>query len=109
MTSPLFTRTSNVANLQEKRRFRRRCYIASILLAALVSTLTSSALWSSNGLWDRMISACSACRRLGAEKSHRRTLAPEGTAYYTCQPEQFATFFVSPPRQNTLEPPIDDR
>ena len=109
MTSPHSTRTSNVANLRRERHFRRRCYIASILFAVLVSTLTSSALWSSNGLWVRMRSACSACGSLGAEKAHRLILGPGGPAYYTCQPEQRATLFILPPEQSTLESLTDDR
>ena len=109
MTSPLSTRTSKVEKLLQERRFRRRCYIASMLIAVLISTVTNSAIWSSDGIWAKMKTRCSACGRLGAENVHGRTLGPNGAAYYTCQPEQPPLFFIPPPAQSILNPPTDDR
>lgn len=88
---------------EQRRRFSHvKIYIASIVLGFLIGLTIS-------GFWSSLINRCTACGKFGAEAGHRRTIGPEGPAYYWCQPEERSTFFIPPPGQNSLEPLMDDR
>ena len=91
-----------VAQHRKKFFFRLKIYVASLIVGGLIGL-------SIGGFWPSLINRCPACGRLSAKKAHRRTIGPNGPIYYNCQPEQRASFFVPPPRQNTLNPPTDDR
>ena len=96
MRSRPFAINEGIAYFKRKHLFRLKCNIAAVTFGVLISIITSSAIWSSNGLLTQMINRCSVCGRLGAENVHRITLGPDGEFYYNCQSKEKAPLFMPP-------------